>query len=155
MCSPSNILLFVIYNRCRFDAIYQEVLTPKFQWLLMDPMALSFSFMFLLIGFSILFLGVSGLTYLIRHIPQLDAAVVAYVGSAQGFARMIAVGWYFLIAAHSLEATFVYMAAKRSLRLKNSSILEWVLYTLAAGLPIVNRFLGYLEVQKAGKHKIA
>jgi Domain of unknown function (DUF4499) len=121
----------------------------------MDPMALSFSIMFLLIGFATLFLGVSGLTYLIRHIPQLDAAVVTYVGSAHGFARMIAVGWYFLIVAHGFEAVFVYLAAKRSLKLKNSSILEWVIFTLAAGLPIVNRFLGYLEVQKAGKLKLA
>ena len=110
--------------------------------------------MSIFVGYLTLVLGVHGITSLIQQIPQMHAVVLSSVGSAEGFARILTVGWYFMILAHGFEALFVYLNAKRSLRLKESSILEWVVFTLFAGLPIVNRFLSYLELQQKGKMKL-
>ncbi len=140
--------------RARFDSIYQQVLTPKLTWIYLDPIALTVAIMSIFIGYLTLVLGVHGITSLVQHIPQVHAVVLSSVGSAEGFARILTVGWYFMIFAHGFEAMFVYLNAKRSLRLKESSILEWVVFTVFAGLPIVNRFLSYLELQQAGRKKL-
>jgi Domain of unknown function (DUF4499) len=117
-------------------------------------MALPIVVISLLLGYATLFLGVRGIVKLVHHIPQLNVAAIAAVGSTEAFARMLTIGWYFMIAAHSFEAVFVYLHAKRSLRLKEASIMEWVIFTLIAGLPIVNRFFHYLEVQHEGRKKL-
>ena len=143
-----------MFNRSRFDTIYQQVLTPKFTWIYLDPMALIVAFITFLVGYLTLVMGVSGTANLIHHFPQMDAAVIALVGSAEIFARMVIVGWCFMFFAHLVEAVFVYLNAKRQLKLKESSILEWVMFTIFSGLPVVNRFLKYLELQKAGKSKL-
>jgi hypothetical protein len=117
-------------------------------------MALPIVVIGLLLGYATLFLGVRGIVKFVHHIPQLNAGVIAAVGSTEAFARMVTIGWYCMIAAHSFEAVFVYLHAKRSLKLKEASIMEWVVFTVLAGLPIVNRFFHYLEVQQEGRKKL-
>lgn len=105
----------------------------------------------MLLGYATLVLGVGGIVNFVEHVPQLHLAIITYLGSVESFARMLTFGWYFTILAHGFEALFVGLHAKRSLKLKQEAITKWVVFTVIAGLPILNRFLQYLEAQQVGK----
>mmetsp|Transcript_21231 Transcript_21231/g.35130 ORF Transcript_21231/g.35130 Transcript_21231/m.35130 type:complete len:225 (-) Transcript_21231:692-1366(-) len=132
--------------RPRMAQIYHKAMTPKLGWIYMDPVALPLVMLNLFLTYLTLVLGVNGMVNVINHSPGMYSMVQAHVGSAESFARMITVFGYVTMGAHALEALFVGLHAKKTFSLSRAAVIEWVIFTQLAGLPILNRFLRFLEV---------
>lgn len=126
--------------------IYHKAMTPKLGWIYMDPIALSVVLISTFLAYLTLVLGVDGIVNIVEHSPGVNSVVNATVGSAHSFARMITVFWYVTVLAHGFEALFVGMHAKKTFGLEQMAVVEWVIFTQLAGLPILNRFLRFMEV---------
>jgi hypothetical protein len=134
-------------------AIYYKALTPKLSMVFMDPVALLLAIITLFLAYLTLVLGVGGIVNVVEHSPSLYSMVDVYVGSAESFARMLTIFFYVTVSAHALEAVYVGMHAKKTFKLPQNAIIEWVIFTQLAGLPILNRFLKFVEVHDSAMDK--
>lgn len=129
--------------------MYHTAMTPKLSWVYMDPIAAPVLVVALLLCYAHLVLGVEGILDVIYNSPAAYDLIEDYVGSAEQFASFVAPAFYITLVAHGLEALFVAQHASKTFRLHTGAVLEWCVFTLFCGLPILNRFLRYLEIQQS------
>lgn len=136
--------------RPRLVADHHRAMTPKFTWLITDPlMRMLFGACILLgVGTS---LGREELAARVDGTAWATSVVTAVFGTSARFAKLVVGSWYFSLVAHTTEAFYTAYLCKRILKLKTWTTFQWFVLNVCTGFPIMNKIRELVDVDKAAR----
>ena len=140
--------------RKRLVDIHHEVLAPKLSWLYADIRSITVILVLGSLAYLIYGLTVEGaIEWIETGAPRMDKAVTLLFGSAETLMGVLRGMWYFSVAAHLAESSYVSYHAIKTLRIRPTQVVLWSIYVLLAGISVTKRFLPLLEAQVASQKK--
>lgn len=136
--------------RPRLIEDHHRALTPKFTWLVTDPL------MRMLVGASMLIgvgtaLGQEELAKRVDDTYWASSIVCTIFGTSSRFAYLVVAAWYFTLVAHTLEAFYASYLCKKCLKMKTITTAKWFLLNVCTGFPIMKKIVELVEVDKAAR----
>lgn len=162
LCSGDNCAmkeLFVTFNpplksssevRSRLVDDHHSALTPKFSWLVTDPLMRTLFGACLLLGAGTA-MGQEELAKKIDDTPWASSIVTSIFGASSRFAYMVVASFYFSLVAHSAEAFYTAYLCKTVLKMKPLTICKWFVLNTCTGFPIMKKVTEMVEVDKAAR----
>lgn len=138
--------------RPRLVEDHHKALTPKFRWLVTDPlMRMLFGACMLLgVGTS---LGQEELASRVDGTPWANAIVASVFGTTARFAKLVIGAWYFTLVAHTMEAFYTAYMCKMVLKMKAGTIFKWFTLNVCIGFPIMSKIQELVAVDSAARTK--
>lgn len=138
--------------RPRLVQDHHKALTPKFTWLVTDPL------MRMLFGACILLgvgtaLGQEELGRRVDDTPWASSIVNAVFGTSASFANFVVGAWYFSLVAHTMEAFYTSYLCKSTLKMKTGTTFKWFLLNVCTGFPIMKKVQELVAVDSAARSK--
>ena len=139
--------------RPRLVRDHHMALTPRFTWLVTDPIARMLFGACILLGVGTA-LGQEELANRIDDTPWATAIVTAVFGTSTLFAQLVVGAWYFSIVAHTMEGFYVaYLCKTTTLKMKTWPTIKWFALCVCTGFPIMNRVRELVAVDNAARSK--
>eukprot|EP00980_Cylindrotheca_fusiformis_P028660 scaffold22634_cov123-Cylindrotheca_fusiformis.AAC.7 len=131
----------------RIPRIRDEVLAPKVQWLVTEPLALLILVLVFLTAYGTFILGMDGIVDGLAQAPNLENGVTTVFGSANAFSIAVVGAFWFAFIAHALESLVVIWHSVQTLHLGIVPTSLWAILVLLVGYPIFSKFLTLASVQ--------
>jgi hypothetical protein len=131
---------------------HHRAMTPKFAWLVTDPIQRMIFGVCILLGVGMV-LGREGLGSAVDGTPWAKSMIDSTFGSSARFAEAVIWAWYFSLAAHSLEGVYTAYLCKRVLKLKTGATMKWFVLNACVGFPIMNKVKELVAINSASKSK--
>jgi hypothetical protein len=141
--SPSQV-------RSRLVAVHQKVCEPRWQWLVATPVAVAI----LCMTYGT-WLGVPQMTDMIESAKEINVYVSKVFGSANMLALLIRFFFYFIVVAHTAEATWAAYKCRTVLKLQAKPTLMWFGMVLLLGYTVLPELLTLLTVNRVSKEAAA
>lgn len=138
--------------RPRLVQDHHRALTPKFSWLITDPLMRTLFGACILLGVGTV-LGQEELAKRVDGTPWATAVVTAVFGTSARFAHLVVGSWYFSLVAHTMEACYTAYLCKRVLKMKTGTIVKWFVLNVCVGFPIMNKVRELVAVDGAARSK--
>mmetsp|Transcript_14795 Transcript_14795/g.18029 ORF Transcript_14795/g.18029 Transcript_14795/m.18029 type:complete len:235 (+) Transcript_14795:135-839(+) len=143
--------------KARLMKLHDEVLSPKFTWLITDatsrlifPTVLALGY-FTYVGFE---------QFLQDFENQASVSLINIVntvfGSPEGLFTCVRTAFIFSVVAHLTEAIYVVYQCRKKLSLKPTTTLSWFLIVSVVGFPMTSKVLEFVNVKnqnQSGKKK--
>jgi hypothetical protein len=136
--------------RPRLIEDHHKSLTPKFTWLVNDPVMRMLFGVCLLLGVGTA-LGREELVARINYTPWARSIVNFIFGTSTRFVKLVIGAWYFSLIAHLLEAIYTVYLCKTILKMKLGTVMKWFVLTVCTGFPIMNKVQELVEVDRAAR----
>ena len=136
--------------RPRLVAIHHAVFQPKVSWLWTKPICRVILVLSVPILYATFGLGVDKVVNLMETHSNSwwSQCLLLVYRSPRNFAVALALAAWFIVIAHSLEALYVFYHAIKTLKLKQSSAMQWYALITCVGFPITGEFIDLLQVQQ-------
>ena len=131
---------------------HHRAMTPKFAWLVTDPIIRVIFGVCILLGVGTA-LGRERLCSTVDGTPWAKSMVDSTFGSSARFAEAVIGAWYFSLAVHLMEAFYTTYMCKVILKLKTGVTIKWFLLNASVGYPIMKKVQELVAVESAARSK--
>ncbi|KAL3815489.1 hypothetical protein ACHAXA_000726 [Cyclostephanos tholiformis] len=131
---------------------HHRAMTPKFAWLVTDPIIRTIAAACILLGAGTS-MGRDGLGSTVDGIPWVKSMIDATFGSSSRFADAVAGAWYFALVAHSMEAIYTAYVCRVILKLKMGATMKWFVLNSCVGYPVMKKVLELVAIDSAARSK--
>lgn len=138
--------------RPRLVQDHHMALTPKFSWLVTDPLIRMLFGACILLGVGTA-LGHDELAKRVDDAPWAAAIANAVFGTSARFANLVVGAWYFSLVAHTMEACYTAYLCKTMLKMKTGTTFKWFVLNVCTGFPIMNKVKELVAVDSAARSK--
>ena len=138
--------------RKRLIEDHHRAMTPKFAWLVADPLTRTIAVACILLGVGA-YKGRDGLASVIDSTPWVKSIIDATFGSSARFAGAVVGAWRFAFVAHLFEAIYTAYVCATILKLKTGSTMKWFVLNACVGYPIMKKVLELVAIEGAARSK--
>ena len=143
--SPDQVMPRLIHD-------HHRAMTPKFAWLVTDPIIRLIFGACMLLGVGTA-LGRERLGSAVDGTPWTKSMVDSTFGSSARFAEAVIGAWYLSLAAHLMEAFYTAYMCKVILKLKTGATMKWFVLNASVGYPIMKKVQELVAVDSAARSK--
>lgn len=131
---------------------HHKALTPKFRWLVTDPLMRALFGACILLGVGTT-LGQEELGSRIDDTPWASAIVNTIFGTSARFARLVVASFYFSLFAHTMEGFYTAFLCKTVLKIKTETTFKWFVLNVCTGFPIMKKVQELVAVDTAARSR--
>ncbi len=130
---------------------HHKALSPKIQWIYMDPiMALILPTVFIF-GLATHVWGFDDLVSTLNQHSNFAQILKVLFGSVSTFANLVIYSYYFAVIAHLLEAIYTVYLCTSKLKTKTITTFKWFLLVSAVGYPATSKVIEFCSIHTKKK----